>query len=266
MTHPCSTWACPWKRPPADRPQPTRPVPRSPRALKPSELIEYFFPSRCVGCRCAVRRRALCRWCYEALPWLDAGQRVSSLATDPAAILALLSFEGDARGWIHRFKYPAPGLMGLDPGALGVVRLLAGRLAQAAEIRASDWIVPVPLHPRRFRERAFNPSAVLAREIARPGESPVRARWLCRVRETLSQAGLDAPSRRRNVAGAFACRPRPGPLPRRVWLVDDVTTTGATLAAAAAALRAEGVGEVRGLCLARTPPPGHEALGESRTL
>jgi ComF family protein len=174
--------------------------------------------------------------------------------------MALLSFDGEARNWIHRFKYPEPGLTGLDPGSLGVARMLGRAAGRAAEIRSSDWIVPVPLHPRRFRQRGFNPSALLAREVALPQANRADARWLNRVRETRPQAGLDATSRRHNVAGAFACRPRSGPVPKRVWLVDDVTTTGATLAAAAAALRAAGVREVLGLCLARTPLVRKEVL------
>ena len=174
--------------------------------------------------------------------------------------MALLSFDGEARNWIHRFKYPEPGLTGLDPGSLGVARMLGRAAGRAAEIRSSDWIVPIPLHPRRFRQRGFNPSALLAREVALPQANRADARWLNRVRETRPQAGLDATSRRHNVAGAFACRPRSGAVPKRVWLVDDVTTTGATLAAAAAALRAAGVREVLGLCLARTPLVRKEVL------
>ena len=207
---------------------------------------------------------ALCLRCYEALPWLGKGLRESHSPAGSTKTLALLSFEGEARDWIHRFKYPAPGLMGLDPGARGVMRMLTRAASQVAEIRSSDWIVPVPLHPRRFRERGFNPSALLAREVARARANPVESRWLSRVRETLPQAGLDAASRRRNVMDAFACRPRTGPLPERVWLLDDVTTTGATLAAAATTLRGAGIREVRALCLARTPRPGEEVLQGAR--
>jgi predicted amidophosphoribosyltransferase len=93
----------------------------------------------------------------------------------------------------------------------------------------------------------------LAREIARLHGSSVETDWLARVLDTPRQAGLDAPSRRRNVVGAFAVAPRREPVASRVWLVDDVTTTGATLGSAAEALRRAGVREVMGICLARTP-------------
>ena len=159
---------------------------------------------------------------------------------------------GETRAWIHRFKYPAQGLSGLDPRPLGVVRLFARALAEQAEIGEGDWIVPIPLHRRRFRRRGFNPASLVAREVARLRGNPFIAGWLVRTRETSAQAGLDARARQRNVLGAFACRPSAGDLPKKVWLVDDVTTTGATLAAAGHALTAAGIPEVIGLCLART--------------
>ncbi len=167
-----------------------------------------------------------------------------------------MTFQGEVRAWIHRFKYPASGLASLDPAATGIARMLAREAGRRAPLQAGDWLVPVPLHPRRFRQRGFNPAALLAREIARPLGLAVAPRWLVRQRDTRPQAGLDAGSRALNVAGAFACRrTQQNPLPSRAWLVDDVTTTGATLAAAAAALHEAGVREVMGLCLARTPTP-----------
>ena len=167
--------------------------------------------------------------------------------------VAVVTLVGDVRTWIHRFKYPRDGLAGLDPAATGVMRMLARRARRLASPTEGDPIVPMPLYPRRYRERGFNPASLLAREIARPGRHPLRPRWLIRLRDTERQTGLDAASRRRNVAGAFACRPSSEAVPGRVWLVDDVTTTGATLEAAAAALKGAGVREVIGLCVARTP-------------
>jgi predicted amidophosphoribosyltransferase len=82
---------------------------------------------------------------------------------------------------------------------------------------------------------------------------PFDALALARVRDTPSQTGLDRRARRRNVAGAF--RLRTHALPRRVWLVDDVVTTGATLEAAARELRRGGATSVTALCAARTPSP-----------
>ena len=210
------------------------------------------MPRCCASCGRIGADGVLCSPCRMALPWLEPAQCICPARGPTPKSLAVVALQGEARSWIHRFKYPGRGLMALDPSAMGVARFLARTVGARAEIAAADWIVPIPLHPRRYRQRGFNPSALLAREIARLGGNPANPRWLVRVRATSPQAGLDAKTRRRNVAGAFACRPIHRSLPDRVWLVDDVTTTGATLAAAGEALRSAGVREVIGLCLART--------------
>jgi predicted amidophosphoribosyltransferase len=162
--------------------------------------------------------------------------------------VAVVAFSGDAEAWIHRFKYPAPGLAALDPRPGAVLRGLAREAARAAP---SGWtaVVPVPQHARRLRARGFDPVALLAREVARTAGVRFAPRALLRVRDGPSQTGLDRAARRRNVAGAYrAARPLSG----CVALVDDVTTTGATLAEAARALRRAGSARVVGICVART--------------
>jgi ComF family protein len=147
---------------------------------------------------------------------------------------------------IHELKYR---------GRRRVASRLAGMLLEEAGARAlvaeSDVLVPVPLHPRRRRERGFNQAALIAREVARRCERPWVEDALVRRQETPPQAGLSAAERRRNVASAFVVRRR-GPVAGKVvTLVDDVLTTGATARACALALRAAGASEVRILALAR---------------
>jgi predicted amidophosphoribosyltransferase len=110
----------------------------------------------------------------------------------------------------------------------------------------------VPLHPRRLRGRGSTPAARRARAVGRSLGVPADPVGLRRLRDTESQTGLGRAARRRNVRGVFAARAR-GPVPERVWLVDDVVTTGSTLREAAAALRRAGVREVAAVCAARTP-------------
>jgi ComF family protein len=151
---------------------------------------------------------------------------------------------------VHRFKYPRPGLLGLDPGPRAVACALVREAAERAPLPGS-LVVPVPLHPARLRRRGFNPAALLARSLARAHGVPVAPRALERVRDTPSQTGLDRRARARNVAGAF--RVRSGAwIPAHVWLVDDVVTTGATLHAAARTLRRAGARRIVALCAART--------------
>jgi ComF family protein len=128
--------------------------------------------------------------------------------------------------------------------------LLEDEVARALAV-TSDLLVPVPLHPRRLRERGFNQAALVTRELSRQTGRPICEGALVRCRDTAPQAGLSAAARRRNVAEAFAVRRRGIVAGRVVTLVDDVMTTGATALACARALRAAGAREVRMLSLAR---------------
>lgn len=123
-------------------------------------------------------------------------------------------------------------------------------LASASLVRADevDVVVPVPLHAGRLAERGYNQAALLARPVARVIGAPLACRALVRVRATERQASLDREARLANVVDAFACR---GDVRgRRVLLVDDVTTTGATLNACRSALAVAGARDVVALVLA----------------
>jgi ComF family protein len=109
-------------------------------------------------------------------------------------------------------------------------------------------IVPVPRHAARLRERGFNQSALLAQQLATHLKLPVSMQ-LVRVRLTTQQANLGRAERHANLRDAFAWQGAPPP--PRVLLVDDVLTTGATIGATAAAIRAADAIEVHGLALAR---------------
>lgn len=122
---------------------------------------------------------------------------------------------------------------------------------------AIDLVVPVPLHPKRLAERGYNQAALLAAPVAAALEVPLAPRLLRRRSDTPRQAILDRGARMANVREAFVARePAHG---KRILLVDDVRTTGATLGACAAALRAAGASRVDTLALAQrsrddTPP------------
>ena len=113
-----------------------------------------------------------------------------------------------------------------------------------------DLLTPVPLHPRRLAERGFNQSELLARDLGERLGIPV-AGCLERRRETKAQAGLKAASRWSNVREAFRCADEVVLDGRRVGVVDDVCTTGATLEECARALRAAGCSAVWGIAVAR---------------
>lgn len=213
------------------------------------DLLALLLPAVCADCGRALDdgAAALCRRCDARLPRL-----ASALDRAPvpplAAASAAVAFAGEAETWIHRFKYPAAGLAGLDPRPASVLRALVREAALAAPA-GFERVVAMPQHPRRLRARGFNPAVPLAREVARAAGVRFAAGALLRVRDDPSQTGLDRAARARNVAGAFLA---PRALSGDVALVDDVTTTGATLAAAARALRRAGARGVVAICVART--------------
>jgi ComF family protein len=145
---------------------------------------------------------------------------------------------------VHALKYR---------GQLATARvlgtLLAGWLARRGLPHEVDVIVPVPLHPDRHAERGFNQSAELARQLGHRLHLPVAESLAVRRRATPPQVGLHLDERRRNLAGAFGARPAAG---LRVAIVDDVTTTGATLQELAGVLTHAGACAVDAWCVART--------------
>jgi ComF family protein len=153
-------------------------------------------------------------------------------------------YEGALRKLIHLFKYS-----GMKP--LG--KRLAGLLSRALPdegVESFDAVVPMPLHWRRRWKRGFNQSKILARRVAK--ERHVRMLDVVkRVRATATQAGLTNSNRRKNVAGAFRVFKKTQVAGKRILLIDDVMTTGATATACAFALKRAGAKSVTLLTLAR---------------
>lgn len=154
--------------------------------------------------------------------------------------------DGPARELVHALKYD---------GWRSAARPMAAVMARAMRTRLAGVgaLVPVPLGRRRERERGHNQAAILATALGPLAGLPVAAGGLRRVRETRSQTVLGPSGRWTNVAGAFAAGE--GVSGMRVALVDDVLTTGATLAACAAALAAGGAGVIGAVTFARAAVP-----------
>ena len=148
---------------------------------------------------------------------------------------------------IAQFKFQG------DPGWALALAMLVRQTPDAADaLDAADWVLPVPLATEGLRERGFNQALQLARQLAPHKTAP---RLLLRLHATPAQHTLGRAQRLRNLQGVFAVEPlRQRELAdRRIVLLDDVMTTGATLHAAAAALRAAGVKHITALVIARTP-------------
>jgi ComF family protein len=160
-------------------------------------------------------------------------------------IRSVAIFHGTVRNAIHRFKYERLAGLATPFGDLLAETWLANNFQ-------ADWIIPVPLHPARERDRGYNQAALLAQRLSDRTHVPALPHALKRTRVTAVQMELKAAERRTNVAGAFDCseaRIRG----KRVVVMDDVCTTGATLEACAQALSQAGAASVFALTLARTP-------------
>lgn len=216
------------------------------------ELGEALLPQRCIAC--GRFGAALHRACLEALPAATAprctrcwapgpGSPCAACLADPPPFEGLRTpyrFAGVARRALLEAKFR--GITEhLDP--------LAGAAAGAVPRSwAIDAVAPVPLHASRRRRRGFNQSELIARGVASRLGVSLRADLLRRVRSTGPQTALGRDRRASNVAGAFGAVGEP---PSGVLLVDDVSTTGATLAAAARALLEGGAQRVYALAIAR---------------
>lgn len=187
----------------------------------------------------------VCHRCRRAAPRLD-GLRTYAFHSDPLRLA------------IHQFKYEDLRSLAVPLGKL----MGAGWKALAPPVGEVDVIVPVPLHPARKRERGYNQAALLARELADCLGRPVVEDVLIRTRATAPQTELNPQERRANVSGAFQCV-NDGLAARRVLLIDDVYTTGATLEAACAALRDAGASSVWAFTLTRAKREGVPALNQS---
>jgi ComF family protein len=227
-------------------------------------LLAVVFPSACPACGRLLAhpgRGPLCEACWASLPRHRAVICACGLPLPPgrpvcgrcrrgrqpvAAGASLGPYEGPLRVVLHELKYA-----GRRRAAGRLAELLLEEPAVRALVTTSDVLVPVPLHPRRLRERGFNQAALLAGEIARRAGGRVCPDALVRRLDTAPQAGLTAAARRRNVRGAFAVRRKASVAGRVVTLVDDVLTTGATALACATRLREAGATEVRLLTVAR---------------
>ena len=150
------------------------------------------------------------------------------------------------RDCILRFKYQREMYFG--PHLVDWLQVAARRWIDWREV---DAIVPVPLHPRKQRQREFNQAEYLADALGEQLNIPVVKRSLRRVKDTSTQTKLDAEARARNMRGAFAVRDETAFDGKRLVLLDDVFTTGATLDSCAKALRSVGAREVLALAVAR---------------
>ena len=208
--------------------------------------FQKITPPFCPICGCpfvlGIAENHLCEDCLRSRPFYE---------TAAAPFL----YKGSLMKAIHQFKYGARSYMA---GFLGPL------LAQFAESWVSEnfggeldnlFVIPVPLHAKKLRERGFNQSLLLAKHVARQLYSELNFLSLRRIKYTLPQTGLGRKERRKNVRGAFQLKNFDAVKGKTVLLVDDVSTTGNTLNECARVLKKSGCKKVICLVPARTSSP-----------
>lgn len=227
------------------------------------DALKAAIPGRCAVCHswpahpvceaCVVRFAQPVPRCLAcALPVPAGIERCGRCLRQPPPLdrcLAAVSYGYPWSGLVTQFKFHG------QPGWAGpLAALMRSAPWVEAALEDADLVLPMPLAAGRLAGRGFNQALELARSLA-PGK--VRADLLLRVRDTPAQAELGLAARLRNVKGAFAVEPLEVQLvrSRRIVLVDDVMTSGASLFAAAGALRQAGADHVTAIVLARTDEP-----------
>jgi ComF family protein len=236
-------------------------------ALRPWMLLaDLLYPPTCAACGASTgTHRSLCPRCWSTIRFIErpycevlgipfshdlgAGILSAEAIADPPPFDRLRSaavHHGVIRDLVHGLKYR---------DRIDLAPMMAGWMLRASDgtVAACDALIPVPLHRTRLFSRKFNQAAELARHLAQLSGKPLLPATLVRIKRTSQQVGLGARARQDNVRGAFAiARHRDNDVfGRRIVLIDDVYTTGATVAAAARALKKAGAADVTVLTFAR---------------
>lgn len=227
-------------------------------------FVQQMLPPVCVLCGAAgqVPDLDLCAGCEADLPrnvcaCPGCGEHLVGITDSPRPLCGACLRKRpryDATFCAWRYAYPVDHLVRAlkYDGAIVLSRVLAALLAGVLKATHPgpwpDCIVPMPLHPERFRSRGYNQSIELGQVVERQLGVPLRTDLVERIRATREQAALSRKERRRNVRGAFAVRSRP---PARIAVLDDVITTGSSMNEVARVLKRAGAVHIEAWALAR---------------
>lgn len=209
-------------------------------------LLDLIYPPRCAFCRRLLsgREKGVCRFCRPKLPYVPADGQVQHFRNVDKC-LSPLYYHGNVKDSLHRYKFG---------GATAYADIYSEFIVKCIDENqiSCDSITWVPLSRRRLRKRGYDQAELLAELIAKHlGQRPIRLLKKLRDTPPQSQTG-SAEKRRANIAGAYACLHPEQVQGKRILLVDDIVTTGATLSEAAKVLKKAGAKEVICATLARS--------------
>jgi ComF family protein len=225
-------------------------------------FLDFVLPPHCIICskHLPPEENIVCDVCWDNLTilpssfcpncktFLEEGRlscRICPEKTAPCAVRSIGVFDAYYQKLIHGFKYQQKLSLGKRLG-----RSLGERLLKDKIIERFDYLIPVPLHFARKRERGFNQSEILAQELSEVTDLPVLKKVLKRIKNTKDQTKLTPEERIENVKGAFTLIDPEKIEGKRIILIDDVITTGATLSECASVLKEAGAERVMGATIA----------------
>ncbi len=247
------------------------------------KLLSNLFPSRCLLCHKTIISQSdnddhknieICPACLSGLPYNEASCRRCAvpLVTEvegrvlcgrcikklPAFDYAYspLHYEDDVIRLVHQFKFSEKITFSRTLGEI-MLECWQVKTTKSGNVDAPnkpDYLLPVPLHKSRMRQRGFNQSIELSRVMAKKLNIPIEYDAVSRIRSTSAQTGLNSVQRKKNIKGAFKVVQKISA--KRVLIIDDVMTTGSTVNELARILKKAGVEQVGVLCLARAPIKG----------
>jgi ComF family protein len=219
-------------------------------------VLNFIYPPACVICESLPdpEKKLICESCWQKLPRLLPKDELTTHPiemgeneSNPLLALGVWEFSEEVQTVIHEMKFH---------GKKSLSRWLGEEMARAAsqspEFASADALIPVPLHKTKFRERGYNQSLLLAQCVSKQLDIPVLDQVLKRVRYTKSQAKLNAVERDKNMHGAFGVFSEELIRGKRIIVIDDVFTTGATIKACARQLLNAGAANVLSLTAAKT--------------
>ena len=226
--------------------------------------IVFLYPTRCRVCEASLEVTSIpyiCANCWQDIqflesPWCDicgtpnVDGCCDECATSPpryGKLRSIALYQTTLQQAIHLFKFEKKKVFS---GHL--IRLINAHIPKDCVIAEYDFILPVPIHKKRLRERGFNQATLLAKGIAKAEDVPILTDALVRRRHTVAQSSLGMEARQHNIVGAFEIRKPEVIHNKRVLIIDDVFTTGATIREAVNELWKADPAEVDVLTLART--------------
>ncbi|MBR2392708.1 MAG: ComF family protein [Elusimicrobiaceae bacterium] len=233
-----------------------------------SYFLHFLFPKTCLACGCdldAQTQHSLCSCCLAALRTLGplicrrcgavlksggahcyACRGTKAKKYKCSVIRSAFVFNDSSRAWIHALKYGGADYLGKEMG-----KEMSLRFCRYPELSEAELIIPVPLFSKKYRQRGYNQSELLARSFSAELSLPLDKNSLKRIRHTVSQTTLGRKERLENMAGAFVCINPKAVYRKTILLIDDVATTGATLEGCAQALKQAGAKKVLAYTFAR---------------